>query len=91
MNKSLQNYLIIYSLAIVVSIVILFNIKNKVINQSNHLKWLNNQLSQINSNISICESEFAYLSRPERIAKLYKKYFNLNKPKKEQIEFLEVK
>lgn len=86
MNK----YLVIYGLLILVSIIILFNIKNKVINQSNNSKLLSNQLSQITSNISICESEFAYLSRPDRIIKLYKKYFNLNKLTKEQIEFLEV-
>jgi len=90
MKRALQNYLIHYCLATVASVIILFNIKNKVISQNNHLKWLNNQLSQIDSNISILESEFTYLSRPERISKLQKKYFNLTKPNKYQIELLEV-
>ena len=90
MNKSLQIYLILYTISIVASVIILFNIKNKVLNQSNHLKWLNNQLSQIENNISICESEYAYLSRPGRINKLQKKYFNYVRPHKDQIHIMEV-
>lgn len=90
MIKAAQNYLLIYAGIIALLVSALFSIKNDVIKKTSDLKLLNNYLFQISSNISILEAEFTYLSRPERIVVLQKKYLNVRELNKDQIEILEI-
>ena len=76
---------LVLSALVLLSVIALFYIKNKVIEQRKHLNWLSSQLTQENSNIQILKSELTYLSRPKRIYSLQKKYLNLQPITKEQI------
>ena len=79
----------IYSAVLIVAISTLFFIKSKVIIQNKELNWLNNQISQEKNNIQILKAEFAYLTTPERINKLQKKYLNLKSLDKNHYQTLD--
>ena len=89
MNLKIPLLFIIYSAVLIVSISTLFFIKSKVIIQNKELNWLNNQISQEKNNIQILKAEFAYLTTPERINKLQKKYLNLKSLDKNHYQTLD--
>jgi cell division protein FtsL len=89
MNLKIPLLFIIYSAVLIVAISTLFFIKSKVIIQNKELNWLNNQISQEKNNIQILKAEFAYLTTPERINKLQKKYLNLKSLDKNHYQTLD--
>ena len=89
MKLKISLLFIIYSTVLITAISILFSIKSKVIIQNKELNWLNNQISQEKNNIQILKAEFAYLTTPERINKLQKKYLNLKNLDKNHYQILD--
>ncbi|WHA04875.1 hypothetical protein N3Z17_06555 [Candidatus Bandiella numerosa] len=89
MNLKIPLLFMIYSAVLIVAISTLFFIKSKVIIQNKELNWLNNQISQEKNNIQILKAEFAYLTTPERINKLQKKYLNLKSLDKNHYQTLD--
>ena len=89
MNLKIPLLFMIYSAVLIVAISTLFFIKSKVIIQNKKLNWLNNQISQEKNNIQILKAEFAYLTTPERINKLQKKYLNLKSLDKNHYQTLD--
>ena len=89
MNLKIPLLFMIYSALLIVAISTLFFIKSKVIIQNKELNWLNNQISQEKNNIQILKAEFAYLTTPERINKLQKKYLNLKSLDKNHYQTLD--
>ena len=89
MNLKIPLLFMIYSAVLIVAISTLFFIKSKVIIKNKELNWLNNQISQEKNNIQILKAEFAYLTTPERINKLQKKYLNLKSLDKNHYQTLD--
>ena len=89
MNLKIPLLFMIYIAVLIVAISTLFFIKSKVIIQNKELNWLNNQISQEKNNIQILKAEFAYLTTPERINKLQKKYLNLKSLDKNHYQTLD--
>jgi cell division protein FtsL len=89
MKLKISLLFIIYSTVLITAISILFSIKSKVIIQNKELNWLNNQISQEKNNIQILKAEFAYLTTPERINNLQKKYLNLKNLDKNHYQILD--
>ncbi len=83
--------LIFYSITLVGSIMTLFSVKSTVILQKKELNWLNNQILQEITNIQILQAELTYLTTPERINRLQKKYLALESITTDQFETLEEK
>ena len=75
--KSKAIIVLVYCFLLILSIGILFNFKNKVVVKKRELSWLNSQVKQEENNTAILRSELTYLSMPERIDKLQKKYLRL--------------
>lgn len=80
---------LIYSTLLIAVILTLFSIKSKVITQNNQLNWLNNQISQEKNNIQILKVELVYLTTPQRIHTLQKKYLNLSSIESHQYQTLD--
>jgi len=89
MKLKISLLFLIYSTLLIVIILTLFSIKSRVITQNKELNWLNSQISQENNNIQILKAELAYLTTPERINKLQKKYLNLKNIDKRQYQTLD--
>ncbi len=89
MKLKISVLFLIYSTLLIVIILTLFSIKSKVITQNKELNWLNSQISQEKNNIQILKAELAYLTTPERINKLQKKYLNLKNIDKSQYQTLD--
>ena len=89
MKLKISLLFLIYSTLLIVIILILFSIKSRVITQNKELNWLNSQISQEKNNIQILKAELAYLTTPERINKLQKKYLNLKNIDKRQYQTLD--
>ena len=89
MKLKISLLFLIYSTLLIVIILTLFSIKSRVITQNKELNWLNSQISQEKNNIQILKAELAYLTTPERINKLQKKYLNLKNIDKRQYQTLD--
>ena len=89
MKLKISLLFLIYSTLLIVIILTLFSIKSRVITQNKELNWLNSQISQEKNNIQILKAELSYLTTPERINKLQKKYLNLKNIDKRQYHTLD--
>jgi cell division protein FtsL len=89
MKLKISLLFLIYSTLLIIIILTLFSIKSRVITQNKELNWLNSQISQEKNNIQILKAELAYLTTPERINKLQKKYLNLKNIDKRQYQTLD--
>ncbi len=63
----------------------LFHMSYMIDQQSRQLNILNAELRQVEKNISILETEWSYLSRPERLSALAAKYLQLESPEAVQV------
>ena len=68
--------LLFYTIILSSIIILLFSIKYKVILQYKELNWINYQISEQINSLQILKAELAYLTTPERINRLQKKYLN---------------
>ena len=68
--------LLFYTIILSSIIILLFSIKYKVILQYKELNWINYQISEQINGLQILKAELAYLTTPERINRLQKKYLN---------------
>ena len=74
--KFKTSILLYYIVGLISTIILLFSIKYKVILQYKELNWINYQISQQRNSLQILKAELAYLTTPERINRLQKKYLN---------------
>ena len=74
--KFKTSMLLYYIIGLISTIILLFSIKYKVILQYKELNWINYQISQQRNSLQILKAELAYLTTPERINRLQKKYLN---------------
>ncbi len=86
MNKAI--FLII--VMIVSALAFIFPYMSYVIDQQNaQLSSLDTEIHAIENSISILESEWSYLSRPERLSALSSKYLDMQPPQAVQIATFE--